>query len=283
MSGEPLRTGGAGFSDAVTISWADAERGWYGMARLGVADGVGSALAVLFRGREVVDVLAEGSIAVEGSNWSTLAIGPLRTTVAVPNERWTVTWDDHFELELEAVSAPVERAGDMEGYEQLLRVHGTALGEEVDGLGQRGRGWGVADWSSLSLVRTVSAWLGAERGGIVAESRQREGAAGHDDEALWAALVKSGEPVRVHEPRLSTTYDGDGHQRRAGLELWMTEDDEAFPVRAAGEVICGSSLDLGALRLDLAFFRWHSEGAEGVGRYDVLRKAHAGAGSRAEP
>jgi len=37
----------------------------------------------------------------------------------------------------------------------------------------------------------------------------------------------------------------------------------------------GSSLDLGALRLDPAFFRWRSEGAEGVGRYDVLRKVRA--------
>ena len=38
-------------------------------------------------------------------------------------------------------------------------------------------------------------------------------------------------------------------------------------------MICGSSLDLGQLRLDLAFMRWHAEGAEGVGRYDILRRA----------
>ena len=43
--------------------------------------------------------------------------------------------------------------------------------------------------------------------------------------------------------------------------------------RGAGEVLCGSSLDLGALRLDLAFMRWHAEGVTGVGRYDILRKA----------
>ena len=65
---------------------------------------------------------------------------------------------------------------------------------------------------------------------------------------------------------------GDGHQRRAGLELWMSEE-EGYPHRAAGEVICGSSLELGALRLDLAFMRWHAEGVTGVGRYDILRKA----------
>ena len=36
---------------------------------------------------------------------------------------------------------------------------------------------------------------------------------------------------------------------------------------------CGSTLELGALRLDCAFFAWHLEGREGVGRYDVLRPA----------
>ena len=46
-----------------------------------------------------------------------------------------------------------------------------------------------------------------------------------------------------------------------------------WPRRAAGEVLCGSSLDLGALRLDCAFFRWHLEGRAGVGRYDILRRA----------
>ena len=72
--------------------------------------------------------------------------------------------------------------------------------------------------------------------------------------------------------RLSTTYDGDGHTRRAGLELWPAGDDE-WARRAAGEVLCGSSLDLGALRLDCAFFRWQLEGRAGVGRYDILRRA----------
>ncbi len=60
--------------------------------------------------------------------------------------------------------------------------------------------------------------------------------------------------------------------RRAGLELWPA-DEEAWARRAAGEVLCGSSLDLGALRLDCAFFRWHLEGRTGVGRYDILRRA----------
>ena len=266
---EAVKTGtAAGFSDAVTLSFGDAARGWYGLARLGRSDEGASALAVLFRRREVVGAVAEGGLADDAL--------PLRMTVDAPLERWTVAWDGGdcgFEVEATAVAAPVGRRGGLEGYEQLARVRGTVragdVTEEVDAVGQRGHAWGVADWSSLALVRSVSAWFGD--GGVVLESARPADAGGHDAEDVWAALVEGGEPVPVLDPRLSTTYDGDGHQRRAGLELWVTEE-EGYPVRAAGEVVCGSSLDLGALRLDLAFFKWRAHGAEGVGRYDIVRK-----------
>jgi hypothetical protein len=265
---EATKTGDEGFADAVTLSFGDPERGWYALARVGTTAEGRSALAVLFRGREAVGAIAEG-----GLNESAM---PLAMTVEAPLERWTAAWrgaDCGFEVDVDAAAAPLERRGGLAGYEQLVRVRGRVWGagaeEEVDCLGQRGHAWGVADWSSLALVRTVSAWMGD--GGIVLESLRPYQVPGHDDEQVWATLVERGEPVPVADPRLSTTYDGDGHQRRAGLELWMTEEG-GYPLRAAGEVICGSSLDLGALRLDLAFFRWHSGGAEGVGRYDILRK-----------
>jgi len=278
-----------GFADAVTLSWADDERGWYGMARLGMAaDGQGSALTVVFEGREPVAALATGGLEVPaGADWADVELGALRMTVVEPLERWTVAYagtGQGFDLAVEAVSAPaaveagdaVARLGGMEGYEQLVRVTGTVtLGDrvvQVDGLGQRGHTWGVVDWSRLELTRSVSAWLGAEAGGIVLSSLRPTGAAAHDEEAVWCAVVSGGEPAPVYDPRLSTTYDGDGHQRRAGLELWVGEDDD-YPTRAAGEVICGSSFDLGALTLDLAFMRWHAEGLTGVGRYDITRKA----------
>ncbi len=94
----------------------------------------------------------------------------------------------------------------------------------------------------------------------------------HADEPVWAALLGPDGAAPIGDPRLSTTYDGDGRQRRAGLELWVDDDDE-FPARGSGEVLCGSTLELGQLRLDCAFFRWRLEGHEGVGRYDVLRRA----------
>ena len=78
-------------------------------------------------------------------------------------------------------------------------------------------------------------------------------------------------PVPVAEPRLSTTYDGEGHQRRAGLELWVADEDQ-LPRRVGGRALCGTTLDLGRLRLDSSFFAWRMEGREGVGRYDVLHR-----------
>jgi hypothetical protein len=220
------------------VAFGDAERGWYGAARLGDQ----TALAVLFRDREVAAVLGDDSL-----------------TLTEDAVRWA-----GFDVTLEPVSAPIERAG---ATDQLVRVRGTVgPGEEIDCLGQRGTR--ERDLSGVELVRGVSAWLGD--GGVVLESLRPAGAEGHDAETVWAALVEQGEPVVVAEPRLSTTYDGDGHQRRAGMELWVSE--EGYPLRAAGEVICGSSLDFGELQLDLSFFRWRAEGTEGVGRYDILRR-----------
>jgi hypothetical protein len=99
----------------------------------------------------------------------------------------------------------------------------------------------------------------------------------HDQEKVAATILDrdadSDQPraTTVLQPRLSTTYDADGRQIAAGLELFV--DEEGFPRRAAGELRCGTTLDLGRLRLHCAFFRWRMEGRTGVGRYDVLARA----------
>jgi hypothetical protein len=76
----------------------------------------------------------------------------------------------------------------------------------------------------------------------------------------------------IDDPRLSTTYDEEGFQRRVGLELWVGGED-AYARRASGVVVCGGALDLGEHRLDCAFLHWRMDGRPGVGRYDVLRRA----------
>jgi hypothetical protein len=271
---------GPGFADAVTFSFGDAERGIFGLARLGAADARGSALAVLFRGREPIGAIADGGLDLAGADWDDRSTGPLRTRVLEPLERWSARWDGEacgFDLEFTAVSAPAElEGGGMRGYVQLCRVAGEVRAGadtiRVDALGERRHEWGVAEWKELELVRTVAVWLTDDEGGLTLSSLRPAGARGHDEELVSASLIERGDPVAVEDPRLSTTYDGDGHQRRAGLELWIGDEDP-YPRRLAGEVVCGSSLDLGQLRLELAFMRWHGDGAQGVGRYDVLRRS----------
>jgi hypothetical protein len=272
---EPVLTGGEGFTDAATLAFADREAGFFGLARAGVADGQGSALGVLFAGREPVSLVAEGGFAVEDGDWDDLNLPGLTVRTLAPHARWQVVLatEPGFELEFEAASPPAEfePLGGMEGHERLCRVRGTAAGRPIDCLGQRGRSWGTADWGKIALTRSLGAWL--DEGPSVVYSAVRPASAeNHAEEAQWGALLDADGAVAMADPRISTTYDGEGHQRRAGLELWVGEDDD-YPRRGAGQVLCGSSVELGSLRLDLAFFGWTLDGREGVGRYDVLRRA----------
>jgi hypothetical protein len=226
-----------------------------------------------------VTTLARGGLPVEtGADFERLELDGLATTVEEPLRRWTLRIGDD-ELAFEATcppadvepSEPLARVGGMAGYEQLCRVQGTVRGHEIRCLGQRGHTWGEPDWEHIVSTRSLAAWLD-DGSGVVLNAVRPAGTAGHEAEATWAALLGATGNLRVDEPRLSTTYDEDGRQRRAGLELWVGEDD-GYPRRATGEVVCGSTLDLGQLRLDCAFVRWHIEGRMCSGRYDVLRRA----------
>src|ERR687897_787077 len=208
-------------------------------------------------------------------------VAALRATVDAPHARWSVTFDAEdgqgFALEFAALGEPVASEpglGGIAGYEQPCQVTGTvrAAGREhtLAALGQRGRAWGDPDWERIELARSVGAWTDAASAALTAV--RPAGASNHAEEATWAAYWEPERTVPIEDGRLSTTYDGEGRMRRAGLELWPAEED-SWARRAVGEVLCGSSLDLGALRLDCAFFRWHLEGRTGVGRYDILRRA----------
>jgi hypothetical protein len=287
----PRPAHGNGFSDAVTVAFGDPAAELFGVARLGLAEGGASGLAILFWRGEPVAVSAEGGVEVSApSSWDEVGAAGLDTTTIEPLRAWRLQYagdDAAFDLELEATGTLAEldpehavaRAGGMAGYEQPVRVTGSASVRdariEVDGLGQRGHSWGAPDWDRIELARTVSAWLGDDLAVSLTAIRPA-GKRDHAAEAVAASVLERGEDgdartLAVADPRLSTTYDADGRQRRAGLELWIEED--GWPRRAAGEIACGTSLDLGRLRLDCAFFRWRMEGREGFGRYDVLRRA----------
>ena len=283
-----------GFRDSVTFAFGDPTAKLYGLARLSHGGEGPSALAVLYAGGKPVAARAgggDGPPAAEPA-WDDVTAAGLSVSVVRPLEAWTVSWQSDtggFDLRFEACSTPaaldaddpVARAGGMEGYEQLCRVTGSVShggrADQVRCLGQRGQLWGKPDWGRIELARTVSAWLGDDRA-LTFQAVRSSKAKGHLDEAVSGFMFEAGEAVAIADPRLSTTYDGEQRQQRAGLELWMTEEGD-HARRVAGEVLCGTTLDLGEQRLDSAFFAWRMEGREGVGRYDVLRRT-AGTGRK---
>lgn len=289
----PRASEGPDFRDAVTFSFGDQRTDLYGLARLGLGADGASGSAVIYHGAEVAGASLQTTAAPEvADSWAAVRAAGVRTSVETPLSSWTVTFDEGeagFHLRFEALSAPavlaaddpVARLGGMEGYEQLCSVTGTVrLGGRsitVQCLGQRGHLWGAPDWSKIELARTLTAWIGADRAVHLTAVRPAK-AKHHDEEAITGFLIEDGAAQAIFDPRLSTGYDAELHQRRAGLELWMSEDGE-LARRAAGEAFCGTRLDLGDLRLDSAFFRWRMEGREGVGRYDLLRRLDGG-GSR---
>jgi hypothetical protein len=288
----PRPAGGDGFSDAVTFAFGDERADLYGVARLGLAGGAASGLVILFHDGDPVVVSAEGGIEVTGSpGWDDVSAAGLDTEIVEPLQAWRLRYagdEASLDLDVRALGAvaeldpahPAAKAGGMTGYEQLCRVTGTAIfgGRtiSVDGRGQRGHSWGAPDWERIEVARTVSAWLDDDVAVTVTAIRPA-GKADHGREAIAATILEPAgeddEPsaVAVADTRLSTTYDAAGRQRQAGLELWVDED--GLPRRAAGELLCGTSLDLGRLRLDCAFFRWRMDGHSGFGRYDILRRA----------
>lgn len=295
----PRVSSAPGFGDAITFAFGDLDAQVFGLARVGLSPGEGAAtqasgLAVLFAGFEPVAVRAAGglTVLVDGS-WDTVEAAGVTTATSSPLETWDVSFvgDDGrsgFRLRFDALSPAgalgadeaAAVAGGVQGYEQLCRVTGVATvnGEEhaVSCLGQRGHAWGTPDWGRIELTRTVSAWLDEDLA-VTLTAIRPAGATSHADEALaaslFAALDEDGTvaAIGIPEVRLSTTTDAGGRQRRAGIEVFLDEEDPGH--RAAGEVLCGTSLDLGRLRLDCSFYVWRMDGLTGVGRYDVLRHA----------
>lgn len=283
---EPRRLS-EGQSEAVTIAFADAGAEICGVARVGRGMNGGelraSGLGILFASGEPVAVRA-GASADEGE----LAAAGVQTETLDPLERWAVTFESEdgrhgFDLELDAQTAAAELAqhsavaglGGMAGYDQLVTVHGSVTLDGVDrrfdGRGTRSRSWGTPDWSQLHSARTIGVWF-ADGGGVSATTIRGRAMASHGDEAMHVVLNGPGgsEPVLVADPRISVTYDPDGQQRAAGLELYPYDDGE-YPERIAGEVACGTTLELGSLTLQCAFFNWRSGQRTGVGRFDVVR------------
>ena len=241
---------------------------------------------MLFAGREPVAAIARGGLeAGADAGWDAIELGGLRMTVEEPLRAWRVAMDaEHhgFDLRFEALTPPAEidgdeavaRAGGMAGYEQLCGVTGTVRADgrerEIRCLGQRGHGWGEPDWSRIESARTLAAWPDAGYG-LGSGERAPERHATMPTSSCGRRCSTSGARCasRTRACRRPTTTRAASAAPGSSCGSATT----SYPHRGSGEVLCGSTLDLGQLRLDCAFFRWRIDGESGVGRYDVLRRA----------
>lgn len=184
-------------------------------------------------------------------------------------EAWKARVDNRFEVMLQPSAEPVELAGNRV---RVCTVTGTVAGTPIDGLGTVSETLRAPAWDELEALRAISV-LAHPGHALLAVARRPRGAPGHGEELVSAALVTEGEVKPVEEARLSTVYDGEGRQRNAGLELWLPGED--FPRRASGAVTAGSSLELEGLDVHAAVFRWHLEGKEAHGQYELAVRAPA--------
>jgi hypothetical protein len=182
-----------------------------------------------------------------------------------------------MQLQISRLGGPISLRGERGGSEELAvcRVLGEIRrGDRTDQvacLGIRSDAGTEPDPDSISLTRSIA--IAFSDGGILALRAARPaGATNHGEEEAVAVLADpDGVATQVREPLLSTQYDDMGRHVRATLELWPEQESAPRPpTRAAGTIVCGTSVPLGERRLDIAFFRWSLDGRPGLGRYEVL-------------
>jgi hypothetical protein len=188
---------------------------------------------------------------------------------------WRLTgegFDLHMEPGGEELPEPPDPDPGMtvSGMEELCRVQGTltVAGAEhaVDCVGTRWMLDGV-DVSALHSLRAVSGWFASDQALAVLSLRSRR-SSGHESDLIAATLFDPDGWVPVKDPRLSTTYAQDGAPARVNLELWVGDEEEEYPRRAAGEAAGGAvSVSSGDFALRVAPMRCHSRGQAGAGVY----------------
>jgi hypothetical protein len=177
---------------------------------------------------------------------------------------WKVAVGEELALTFEATAPGVDLGG---ASAWIGRAHGRVGSRSLDCIGVATETTEPPSWSELDALRSLAAVFD-DQTAVLALARRPRGARGHGDEQVVGWVLRNGEPHAIEDARISTVYDGDGRQRKAGLELWLPGED--FPRRASGVARAGASITLEGLRVHAAVFDWHMDGREGVGAYDVV-------------
>lgn len=197
--------------------------------------------------------------------------------------RWEFALEGVFAVRLEALGPPIDFAAG-ERREWLCRCSGSAQagGSEVALSGFGHVALGLPELNGLALRRSVWGCFDSELAFALAAERPSI-ASGHGEERLEAFVARgmSLATSRVADPRLSTSYGADGTLLRTGIELWESDDDDARPLRIAGETVAAG--ELGGLpatiggddlvRVSVAFLVYHHARQTGVGCYEIVRAA----------
>lgn len=177
------------------------------------------------------------------------------------------------EVELTPIAEPVRLQGSCAGIEELTvcraigSLRESADETEIACLAVRRRATEKPPESD-GLRRSVA--VAFADGGLLALAACRPaGAAGHGEEEMNAVLSDPAGELSLGEALISTEYDERGRHRRATLELWT---QEAAPLRGAGTIISGATLEVAELRVEIAFFRWSVNGRPGLGRYEIVTR-----------
>jgi hypothetical protein len=278
----PVRRGGEGFFDALSLDFVDAESGFAAVALVAIFPGVRRARAVelVLDPDEVAVTAGPEFVGDVSSDWGAVDLNGLqladdgeRARISLTNEAGKLDLDakrlggvtlepgsafaDATGLSHEAFAARVTgewrpRGGEPRRIECLGRLAGTS---------------GETAWDRIELLRALTAVM--EDGSLLVVASARPlGAAGHGEEATSAVLLDAEESLtRFEEPLLSTEYDAAGTHRRAGVELWAPDD--ATALRGAGTRIGDTTAGAGGL--ETAFLRFTLNGAPRTARYDLLR------------
>jgi hypothetical protein len=176
----------------------------------------------------------------------------------------------------EAVSVPAAD-GEHDEVAQRCRVSGRVRFDgsehEIDTSGLRTWCGQPLELDRFRSIRAVFTWFDSGEGFVLTALRPRKARA-HDDDVMTAAILRPDGSAPVADPRLSTTYSADGWPVRAGLELWLGEEEkERYPRRASGEATGPHALGAaGELELRAQRFRWHSRGKDGAGAYLLAQR-----------
>lgn len=159
---------------------------------------------------------------------------------------------------------------------ELCRITGTIeLGGHLRELDCAGVRCGCAD--QIGSLRLVAAFFERDLEMALLATRP-PGAKGQDRDAVAAVLRGEPAELNVFDPRLSTTYRGDGKPSRMGIELWLgaTADDDLYSRRAAGEATpSGAVLRRSGTRLEAQALCCQSRGLKGAGVYVIARPDRA--------